>query len=40
LPLDDQEFTFEAYVLFEHNGLPVAVFNPAVVQLKEMVPQQ
>lgn len=39
LPLDDQTFTFEAYVFTEQNNILVAALNPLICSLKEYIPR-
>jgi len=38
LPLDDQNYTFEAYVFCEHNKIPAVVLNPVFFSLNALVP--
>jgi hypothetical protein len=39
LPLDDQTFTFEAYVFAEQNNILVAALNPVLCSLKDYIPR-
>jgi len=39
LPLDDQTFTFEAYIFTEQNNILVAALNPVLCSLKDYIPR-
>jgi hypothetical protein len=40
LQLDSEHFTFEGFVVYEFNKVPIISINPVLIKLKDMVPTE